>query len=157
MSPRLISIKDVPQFDYRFGDLQMGRMQDVGRNVGSDKIGLVIQTIAPGKRASRRHRHLFQEELLIVMAGTGVLLHGDQRIPIAAGSCVCYRAGDPDAHTFENDGATDLVVWAFGNRFQYEVAVYPDEGVAFVEGLGAEVPLASITASAWTEDERRIR
>jgi len=132
-------------------------MQDVGRNVGSDKIGLIVQTVAPGKRSSRRHRHLFQEELLIVMAGSGVLLHGDERVPVTAGTCVCYRAGDPDAHTFENSGEQDLVIWAFGNRFPHEVALYPDEGVAFVEVLGAEVPLATATPSKWTEEERRIR
>jgi len=91
------------------------------------------------------------------MAGNGQLLHGDERIPVAAGACVCYRAGDTDAHTFENSGDQDLVIWAFGNRFTHEVALYPDEGVAFVEGLGAEVPLASVTPSAWTEEERRIR
>ena len=157
MPPRLVNLQSVPAFDYQFGPLQMGRMQDVGRNVGSDKIGLMIQTVAPGKRSSRRHRHLFQEELLIVMAGNGHLLHGDERIPVAAGACVCYRAGDADAHAFENSGDQDLVIWAFGNRFTYEVALYPDEGVAFVEGLGAEVPLASVTPSAWTEEERRIR
>ncbi|HYS12295.1 MAG TPA: cupin domain-containing protein [Burkholderiaceae bacterium] len=157
MPPRIVNLQSVPAFDYQFGPLQAGRMQDVGRNVGSDKIGLVIQTVAPGKRASRRHRHLFQEELLIVMAGNGQLLHGDERIPVAAGACVCYRAGDTDAHTFENSGDQDLVIWAFGNRFTHEVALYPDEGVAFVEGLGAEVPLASVTPSAWTEEDRRIR
>ena len=155
MAARLVNIREVPALDYWFGPLQGGRMQDIGRNVGSDKIGLVVQTIAAGKRSSRRHRHLFQEELLIVMAGEGVLLHGDERLPVTAGSCVCYRAGDPEAHTFENSGTADLVIWAFGNRFSHEVALYPDEGVAFVEGLGAEVPLASVTPSAWTEDERR--
>lgn len=157
MPPRLVKLQDVPAFDYAFGPQQGGRMQDVGRNVGSDKIGLVIQTVPPGRRASRRHRHLFQEELLIVMAGSGVLLHGDERVAVAAGSCVSYRAADPEAHTFENTGNEDLVIWAFGNRFVHEVALYPDEGVAFVEGLGAEVPLASVTPSAWTEEERRIR
>src|SRR5262245_3936323 len=157
MPPRLVQLQDIPAFDYRFGPLQEGRMQDVGRNVGSDKIGLMIQTVAPGKRSSRRHRHMFQEELLIVMAGSGTLLHGEERIAVAPGTCVCYRAGDPEAHTFENTGEQDLVIWAFGNRFTHEVALYPDEGVAFVEGLGAEVPLVGITPSKWTEEERRIR
>jgi len=157
MLPRLVNLPEIPAFDYRFGPLQEGRMQDIGRNVGSDKIGLIIQTVAPGKRSSRRHRHLFQEELLIVMAGSGVLLHGDERVPVAAGACVCYRAGDPDPHAFENTGAQDLVIWAFGNRFTHEVALYPDEGVAFVVGLAAEVPLATVAPSKWTEEERRIR
>jgi uncharacterized cupin superfamily protein len=70
---------------------------------------------------------------------------------------VCYRAGDPDAHTFENTGEEDFVIWAFGNRFTHEVALYPDEVVAFVERLGAEVPLATVTPSRWTEEARRIR
>jgi len=47
MPPRLVNLQSVPAFDYQFGPLQAGRMQDVGRNVGSDKIGLVIQTVAP--------------------------------------------------------------------------------------------------------------
>jgi hypothetical protein len=48
-------------------------MADIGRSVGSQSIGLTIQTVAPGCRSSRRHRHVFQEEILIVMAGQGVV------------------------------------------------------------------------------------
>jgi hypothetical protein len=47
------------------------------------------------------------------------------------------------------------VIWAFGNRFVHEVCLYPDEGLAFVEGLGADVPLASAVPSEWTEDRRK--
>jgi uncharacterized cupin superfamily protein len=61
MPLHLVKLQDIPAFDYQFGPVQGGRMQDVGRNVGSDRIGLVIQTVPPGKRASRRHRHMFQE------------------------------------------------------------------------------------------------
>jgi hypothetical protein len=42
-----------------------------------------------------------------------------------------------------------LVIWAFGNRLNYEVCEYPDHGVAFVEGLGSEIPLAQLTQSDW--------
>ena len=50
-------------------------------------------------------------------------------------------AGNAEAHSFQNTGQGDLVIWAFGNRFPHEVCIYPSHGVAFVEGLGAEVPL----------------
>jgi uncharacterized cupin superfamily protein len=89
------------------------------------------------------------------MSGTGVLLHGEERVPAGSGDCFCYTPDDPEIHTFENTGTEDLVIWAFGNRFRHEVCLYPDEGVAFVEGLGAEVPLAGITASDWTEERRQ--
>ncbi|MGU9980948.1 cupin domain-containing protein [Phreatobacter sp. HK31-P] len=155
MPLRRVAITDIKPFDYRFEAGIGGRMTDVGRTLGSDRVGLIIQTVKPGDRSSRRHRHLFQEEILIVMAGTATLLHGDERVPARAGDAFCYRAGDPEPHTFENTGADDLVIWAFGNRFAHEVCVYPDQGVAFVEGLGAEVPLDGLRASDWTEDRRK--
>jgi len=155
MALRRVRIGEVPPFDYGFGGNIRARMADIGRRVGSQSIGLTIQTVAPGCRSSRRHRHLFQEEILIVVAGEGTLLHDDERIPAAPGDCFCYRPDDPEFHSFENTGTSDLVIWAFGNRFVHEICLYPDEGVAFVEGLGAEVPLASAVPSEWTEERRK--
>jgi uncharacterized cupin superfamily protein len=129
-------------------------MADIGRSVGSQSIGLVIQTVAPGYRSSRRHRHVFQEEILIVMAAKEPYCTMTSAL-VAPGDCLCYRPDDPDFHSFENTGTTDLVIWAFGNRFVHEVCLYPDEGLAFVEGLGADVPLASAVPSEWTEDRRK--
>ena len=155
MALRHVRIDAVAPFDYGFGSNIQGRMADVGRAVGSQTVGLTIQTMAPGCRSSRRHKHVFQEEILIVMGGTGNLLHGETRVPVGPGDCFCYIPDDPEVHTFENTGTEDLVVWAFGNRFRHEVCLYPDEGVAFVEGLGAEIPLASACESAWTEENRK--
>jgi uncharacterized cupin superfamily protein len=155
MSLHKIKLSNVAPFTYSFGDGIGGTMADVGRTVGSKTIGLTIQTIAPGHFSSRRHKHVFQEEMLIAMSGEGILHHGDERIPMHPGDCVCYLPEDPEAHTFENTGTSDAVIWAFGNRFNHEVALYPDHGLAFVEGLGAEVPLATITRSEWTEERRK--
>jgi uncharacterized cupin superfamily protein len=90
------------------------------------------------------------------MSGSGTLLHGEERLPVGPGDCVCYLAGDSEAHTFQNTGQTDdLVIWAFGNRVPHEVCIYPDQGVAFVEGLGAEVSLGQAIPSEWTEERRK--
>jgi uncharacterized cupin superfamily protein len=155
MALRHVRVDTVAPFEYGFGGNIHARMADVGRAIGSQAIGLTIQTIAPGCRSSRRHKHVFQEEILIVMAGTGALLHGEARVPVQPGDCFCYTPDDPEAHAFENTGADDLVVWAFGNRFRHEVCLYPDEGVAFVEGLGADIPLTSAVESEWTEEKRK--
>jgi len=152
---RKVKLSDVPPFAYSFGGNIRAHMADVGRTVGSKTVGLTIQTVSPGCFSSRKHKHLFQEEILVVMAGRGLLHHGGERIEVAAGDCVCYLPEDAEAHTFENDGPSDLVIWAFGNRFPYEVALYPDHGVAFVEGLGADVPLDSLRESPWTEERRK--
>ena len=69
-----------------------------------------------------------------------MLIHDVERVPVKPGDCISYRAGDAESHTFENTGAEALVIWAFGDRVDHEVCLYPDEGLAFVEGLGGEVP-----------------
>lgn len=155
MPVRKINIREVVPFDYSFEPPITARMADIGRALGSASIGLVVQTVQPGHRSSRRHRHIFQEEILIVMVGNGMLHHGDSRLPVGPGDAICYLPGDREAHTFENTGTENLVIWAFGNRFRHEVCVYPDQGVAFVEGLGAEIPLDRLVASEWTEERRK--
>ena len=155
MALRMTKLAEVKPFAYGFGGNIEGTMADIGRTLGSKNIGLIIQTVPPGSASSRRHRHLFQEEILLVMAGAGVLCHGEERIAVGAGDCICYLPEDEEAHCFENSGSAELVIWAFGNRFRHEIALYPDQEVAFVEGLGAEVPLAALSASEWTEEKRK--
>jgi uncharacterized cupin superfamily protein len=79
MALRKIQLSNAAPFPYSFGDGIDGTMSDVGRTVGSKTIGPAIQTIAPGHFSSRRHKHVFQEEILIVRSGEGLLHHGDER------------------------------------------------------------------------------
>src|SRR5262249_59129580 len=67
---------------------------------------------------------------------------------VGCGGFVGYQAGNGVAHTLENTGAAVLEVWAFGDRVPHEVCVYPDEGVAYVEALGGDVPLDDVEAWA---------
>jgi uncharacterized cupin superfamily protein len=155
MPLRKVNVRDVPRISYGFEPPIAAQMADIGRTLGSASVGLAIQTVRPGQRSSRRHRHVFQEEILVVMSGSGTLHHGDERVPVCPGDAICYLPGDPEPHTFENTGGVDLVIWAFGNRFRHEVCIYPDQGIAFVEGLGADIPLDRIVESEWTEERRK--
>jgi uncharacterized cupin superfamily protein len=155
MPLRKVNVQDVPRINYAFEPPIAAQMTDIGRSLGSASVGLVIQTVRPGNWSSRRHRHVFQEEILVIMSGIGTLHHGDERVPVRAGDAICYLPGDPEPHSFENTGGVDLVIWAVGNRFRHEVCIYPDQRVAFVEGLGADIPLDSIVESEWTEERRK--
>ena len=121
---RTLNVRDLNQFDLDFGAPIRAKAADIGRSLGSSSIGLMVQTVQPGCQSSRRHRHIFQEEILVVMEGNGTLLHGDGRIPVKPGDCVCYLAGDTEAHSFENTGQGDLVIWAFGNQDFLTRSVY---------------------------------
>ncbi len=96
MALRITTIAEIAPYAHSFGGMITARMQDLGRTLGSQTIGMTIQAVAPGHRSSRRHRHLFQEEILIVMSGTGNLLHGDSRIAVGPGACLNYRPDDPE-------------------------------------------------------------
>ena len=155
MTIRKLNISEIVPVDYEFETPIGGKMTDVGRHIGSATIGLNIQTVPPGNFSSRRHRHLFQEEILVVMSGAGLLHHGKEWLPVGPGDAVCYLAADTEAHTFENTGTVPLTSGSFGNRFRYEICEYPDQGVAFVEGLGSEISLVHLTDSDWTEERRQ--
>src|SRR5215471_8124155 len=98
MALRKVALSDIEPFEYGFDGNVRAQMTDVGRNVGSKTVGLAIQTVPPRCFSSRRHKHVFQEEILIVMKGEGVLHHGNEPVALSAGDCVCYLPEDPEAH-----------------------------------------------------------
>src|SRR5215510_6555514 len=88
---RKLNLTELEWLPYAIAPGVGGEVRDVGRAVGTRNVGLRIQRIAPGSQASRRHRHLFQEELLVVVRGEGTLVHGEQRVPIRSGDFVSYH------------------------------------------------------------------
>jgi uncharacterized cupin superfamily protein len=111
MTLRRVHLEKVRAFDYEFGSRDRAqRRLSVDRPHYPDG--------GAGLPFSGRHRHVFQEEILIVMGRQGTLLHNDEHIAVASGDCFCYRPDDPDFHSFENTGTTDLVIWrsAIGSR-----------------------------------------
>jgi uncharacterized cupin superfamily protein len=141
--PRLVSVSDVGEVSVELDDITLSYQRDIGRSLGSTAIGFRIQRVPPGKRSSLKHRHLFQEEIILVLSGEGTLLHGDRHFVVRAMDCVLYLPTDGAAHTFENTGQSDLVIAAFGDRLAHEICLYPEKGLAFVERFGGDVPLSS--------------
>jgi uncharacterized cupin superfamily protein len=115
-------------------------IKDPARKLGSQLCGFRLERLPPGKQSSQLHRHHLQEELFLILKGTGTLRHGAQGVPVKAGDFILYLAGDPDPHTFVNTGDEPLEFVATGNRSPYEVCEYPELGTVFVEALNKTVP-----------------
>jgi uncharacterized cupin superfamily protein len=103
--------------------------------------------LAPGKQATRLHRHHLQEEMFLILSGSGTLRHDDKNVPVKTGDFILYLAGDPAAHTFVNTGTEPLEYLATGNRVSYEVCEYPEEGTVYVESLGKTLRNEEIAGS----------
>lgn len=74
---------------------------------GNAAQSLAEATLPPGGRTTP-HTHGRSEEIYHVSAGAGVVLLGDEALPVSPGDTVCIPPGTP--HAMENTGSTDLVV-----------------------------------------------
>ncbi len=72
----------------------------------SERLTLGVANLPPGE-ALREHRHT-QEEIYLVLEGSGLVTVGGEEVAVEAGSAV-FIPGDA-LHSCENSGASDLRV-----------------------------------------------
>jgi uncharacterized cupin superfamily protein len=103
---------------------------DVGKRVGARKLAYNVTRIDPGKRAFPRHNHRVNEEMFMILAGSGELRVGDERWPVRQGDIVaCPPGGAETAHQFANTSASEpLDVLSVSTFEAADVIEYPDSG-----------------------------
>jgi len=142
--PRIVNLSDLPWTPWASGEEMAVEIRDPARKLGSIHSGLRLYRLSPGKVATRLHRHHLQEEMFLILKGTGTLRHGDRDVPVKAGDFILYLAGDPAPHTFLNTGTEPMEYLATGNRVSYEVCEYPEEGTVYVEALDKTLRIEEI-------------
>jgi uncharacterized cupin superfamily protein len=86
---------------------QMGVLNtDLARQLGATTLGARLWRLAPGQ-ASTRHRHRVQEELYVVLEGTGRMRVGDELLTLAPLTAVLV--GPEDVRQIFNDTAADAL------------------------------------------------
>jgi uncharacterized cupin superfamily protein len=132
----LVHAADVPEVEGHYPApfdaerLSLGR--DLGRALGSVKLGLWQERIPPGRRTSFTHAHSTEEELVYVLDGecaVRVVEPGRpaRDLPLRAGHALAFPAGTGIAHTFVNRGTGDCVVLAVGERRADDRVFYPED------------------------------
>ena len=94
--PKIVNLQDLPWTPWSSGDGISVEIRDPARKLGSSHCGF------------RLHRHRLQEEMFLILSGSGTLRHGERRVPV--------KAGDPAAQTFVNTGSEPLAYAATGDR-----------------------------------------
>jgi uncharacterized cupin superfamily protein len=109
--------------------------RNLGRAAGSVSTGLQHVEVAAGKESSAQHCHSLEEEIFVVLGGSGALVLGDQQTPVRPGSVVARPAGTGVAHMFRagDDGITFL---AYGTRAKGDVCYYPRSNKIAFRGVG---------------------
>ena len=72
----------------------------LGAAAGSRTTGLQHVTIAPGKHGWPRHCHASDEELFVILGGSGTVRIGDEEAAVRAGHVISRPAGTRLAHSF---------------------------------------------------------
>ncbi len=109
--------------------------RDLGRTVGSVSTGLKHITVAPGRWGAPLHCHSVEEELFVVLGGEGMLVLGDEELPVRPGSVVARPPGTGVAHAFRA-GEAGLTYLAYGTREAGDTCFYPRSGKIAFRGLG---------------------
>lgn len=132
---RIVNVADLQWRSYSRSERVTVELKDPANHLGSTVSGFRIERLEPGKQASSLHRHHLQEEMFLILGGTGVLRHGDREVPVKAGDFILYPAAHPAPHTFVNNGSEPLEFIATGSRLSHEVCEYPEDGTVYVEAL----------------------
>ncbi|MCR9088692.1 MAG: cupin domain-containing protein [Rhodobacteraceae bacterium] len=101
----------------------------LGAQLGLTGLGVMHIAVAPGKRAFPFHNHLGNDELFVILAGTGIYRFGDSEHPVVAGDVCAAPKGGPDtAHQLINTGTEVLRYLGISTRRDPDIVEYPDSG-----------------------------
>ncbi len=125
---RVINLSEVPLSEHRRGERYEARFGALAREVGARKLGYRLVVVPPGKRAWPRHAHHANEELFVVLSGSGTAVIGEDRVPIREGDVVAAPPEPGEPHQIVNDSASELRYLAVSTMEEPDVMTYPDSG-----------------------------
>ena len=98
---------------------------DVGRAVGSAVTAMFIYDLEPGQSQSPYH-YEYEEEWVLVVDGTVVVLTPDGEHLLERGDLVCFPSGPAGAHKLTNQSDSPARTLMFSSSRVPAVSVYPD-------------------------------
>jgi uncharacterized cupin superfamily protein len=100
----------------------------LGKQAGSERIGVSLWEVAPGEAAYPYHYHLTEEELVIVLEGRPSLRTPEGWGELEEGEVVAFGRGEKSAHQLVNRGEETVRFLAFSSTGEPDIVVYPDSG-----------------------------
>jgi len=125
----IINVDDVPLEHHAHGDKFEARDGSVGREIGARLLGCSFTVVPPGKRAWPFHNHHINEEMFVILSGTGAVRIGDREYPVRPGDVIATPPGDAGtAHQIINTSTTELRYLSVSTMIANDLVEYPDSG-----------------------------
>jgi uncharacterized cupin superfamily protein len=96
--------------------------------MAATKLGAGFDILAPGKRSCPYHYHLAQEEMFVILHGTGTLRVAGEMLPVRAGDVVVIPPGPEYPHQFINTSDAPMHYLSISTQERPEICYYPDSG-----------------------------
>ena len=98
-----------------YGQEVAGRWQrPLAAPTGISEFGVRHVTLKPGAWSSQRHWHDNEDEFLVMLSGTAVLVEDDGRTLLGAGDCAAWPKGTTNGHHLRNESDADCVFVVVG-------------------------------------------
>lgn len=104
----------------------IARRARLGRQAGSERLGLSAWELGPDQAAYPYHYHLTEEELLIVLSGRPSLRTPDGWRELEQGEVVSFRRGETGAHQLHNRTGEVVRFLAISTNGEPDIVIYPD-------------------------------
>jgi len=125
----IVNINDVPARENKKGSRFAFTALRAGGAVGAKALGATYMIVPPGRTAFPRHCHHNNEEMFIILEGTGTYRKGDDSWDVKPGDVVSALPGGVEtAHILVNTGSTELKYWSLSTRNDPDICEYPDSG-----------------------------
>jgi len=104
------------------------RRKSLGRVAGARRLGLGLFEVPAGEAAYPYHFHLGEEELLVVLEGTGRIRTPAGWRELVRGEVIALLPGEAGAHQLVAGGDAPLRFLAISTNGAPDLCVYPDSG-----------------------------
>lgn len=124
----IVNMSELPLEDQGNGTSFQAKVARVGAALGSEKLGCTMVVVQPGQKAWPYHLQYANEEMFVILEGTGTLRYDGKRYELKAGDVVSTKVGAGTAHQIINTSDSELRYLAISTMIHPEVAEYPDSG-----------------------------
>jgi uncharacterized cupin superfamily protein len=138
----IVNLRDVETVEREHGSSRVLE-EDLGRKAGSLHTGISRVTIPAGREGWPPHCHSAEEEIFVVLEGSGTLVLGENEHPLGRGHIVGRPPGTRVAHSFRA-GDEDLTYLAYGTREPNDIAYYPRSNKVSFRGVGVMARLEGL-------------
>jgi uncharacterized cupin superfamily protein len=137
--PRIVNVSDGIRHEIRPGAVDL----DLGGRMGSERTGLSQVVLEPGRDGYPPHCHSAEEEIFVVLAGSGTLFLGDEQAAVRPGHVVGRPPGTRVAHSFRA-GEEGMTYLAYGTRDPNDIAYFPRSNKILFRGVGVMARLEKL-------------